>query len=183
MDSVTKKFDNAYSSEPRFSEAVHVTMHKKKNSAWNRTSEEIQQQDEGVFQKKKKGWWMDALRLTRGRSIRLAVVGFDSLTCLWRASHQMQPHTRTSNHPSLSPTFFPLCILSEQILFFHRSPWGTTVLTSILPERKGRRQEMPKTCLTFRTQNLEKPSVRMKGQAEAVSGADWPLTAENNRRG
>lgn len=120
--------------------AVHARM-KKEKKLWKwkkkkKTWEEIKQQDEGVFQKQADGWMPWGWRGTWHQ----VVVGFDSLTRLWRASHQMHPHTpasiHPSVHPSLSPTFFPLCIWSEQILFSTRPPWGTVVLTSIHPERR-----------------------------------------------
>lgn len=82
----------------------------------------------------KTGWWTDALRLTRGRSIRSAMVGFDSQTR--RASHQMQTHTLTlplSIHPSLQLSFL-FCILS-QILFSTQPLEG--LCSHIYPSREA----------------------------------------------
>lgn len=102
------------------------------SSVHNSVSEDMQKDSEqklylrGKNKKMKTDWWTDAFRLTGGCSIRLAVVGFDSPTLLWRASHQIQPWT-------------PPVILRSQLLsflhskwtnVFHSAPLGTLVLTS-----------------------------------------------------
>lgn len=134
------------------------------------------------------GWQGDA---ASGRP----VVGFDSLTRLWRASHQMQPHTPPFIYPP-SPSNFLSSLHSKWTnSVFPSTPWGTMALTSTHPERDRERErerqekkrEDNRQNLSnggLRTQNLEKSSVRMKGQTEPKVGrnGEYGRLGSDNRK-
>lgn len=137
-----------------------------------------QQQDEGFSQKQADGrmpwgWQGDE---ASGRPWSALIPRFVFEGPYIRCSPVLNPFI----HPSLSSTFFPLCILSEQILFSPRPPWGTGVLTSTHPERKARDEERRKkkrekeitkpTCLTEGHRTVRRPEKRMKGQREPGPG-------------
>lgn len=127
----------------------------------------------------KTGWWTDALRLTRGRSIRSAMVGFDSQICLWRALHQMQPRAE-SLYPPI-PLFNFLSSLHSE---WTNSVFPATPLrdrgSHIYPSRKkGKRWRKAKkrekeitnpTYLTEGHRTVRRPEKRMKERREPGPG-------------
>lgn len=108
------------------------------------------------------------------------VVGFDSLTRLWRASHQMHHHTPASIRSSIPLSHFLSSLHLEWTnSVFHSTPLrdrGPHIYSSRETQGGGWKNikkfflKMHETLLTFRTLNLVKASVRMKGQTEVRAG-------------
>lgn len=145
----------------------------------------------------KTGWWTDALRLTRGRSVRSAMVGFDSQICLWRALHQMQPRAESlyppiplfnflsSLHSEWTNSVFPATPLRDRGSHIYSSRkkgkrWRKA--------RKKREKEITNpTCLTQGHRTVRRPEKGWKdrenqGQGRRVSRGEWALTTRNNWR-